>query len=105
MKQELSLINGGITADNAPKQLKESPSPENMLRHFRNITSSMTGDALRIWAEIYGEFHGTVTCGTMITADAKKGFHPRCGWPEFLEKFRLLAHYLDHLKRLSENRT
>jgi len=104
MKQELSVISGGIQAAKAQTQTKLSQDPEVLLRHFRNVAASMTGEALRLWAEIYGEFDGTVTYGTMITADSKKGFHPRSGWPEFLEKMRLLAHHLDHLKRLAEGR-
>ncbi len=104
MKQELSVINGGIRTTRGIEKSQASPDPETMLRHFRNLSASMAGDALRLWADLYGEFEGTVTHGTMITADAKKGFHPRSGWPEFLEKMRLLSHYLDHLKRLAEGR-
>lgn len=104
MKKDLTVIIGGIGAVRAQEKPKESPDPEVMLRHFRNLTSVMTAEALRLWAEIYGEFEGAVTYGTMITADAKKGFHPRSGWPEFLERMRLLAHTMDHLKRLAEGR-
>jgi len=105
MSQEFKVITGGMATENSLKQPKQSMSHEDMLRHFRNLTSSMAGDALRIWSAIYSEFDGTVTYGSMITADAKKGFHPRCGWPEFLEKMRLLEHYLDHLKRLAEGQS
>lgn len=105
MKQDLNVITGGLGAAQSRHQEKDSPDPEVMFRHFRNVTSVMTGEALQLWAEIYGEFDGTVTYGTMITADAKKGFHPRSGWPEFLEKMRLLASVMDHLKRIAEGRT
>jgi len=104
MKHELSVIIGGMAAAKTQEQMQDSPDPEERLRHFRNVTVCMTEEALRLWAEIYGEFDGTVTYGTMITANAKKGFHPHSGWPEFLEKMRLLERYLDHLKRLAEGR-
>ncbi|MEW6441454.1 MAG: hypothetical protein AB1640_11015 [bacterium] len=105
MKQKLSVITGGNSPDTGREQPMEPLSPERKLYHFRNITSSMAGDALRIWSDLYAELDGTVVCGTMITADAKKGFHPRCGWPEFLERMCLLRNYLDHLKRLADTRT
>ena len=100
MGTELRLINGA----DSEQEMREQPSPEVMLRHFRNVTRSMTENALGVWSEIYGEFEGVVTCGTMITADAKRGFKPACGWPEFLEKMRRLEHYLDHIKRLCEGK-
>ena len=100
MSMELKVITGG----EPEKDRREKPSPEVMLRHFRNLTRSMMEDALDVWSEIYGEFEGTVTCGAMITADARKGFKPECGWPEFLEKMRRLEHYLEHAKRICEGR-
>jgi peptide methionine sulfoxide reductase MsrB len=100
MGTELRVIEGG----EPEREKREQASPELMLRHFRNVTRSMMEDALSVWSEVYGEFEGTVTCGTMITADAKKGFKPECGWPAFLEKMRRLEHYLDHAKRISEGK-
>jgi len=83
---------------------REPASPEEMLRHFRNVTRSMMDESLEIWGDLYSEFEGRVTYGTMITADAKKGFKPECGWPEFLEKMRRLEHCLDHAKRICEGK-
>ncbi len=100
MSTELKLISG----KDSEEEKREQASPEVMLRHFRNVTRSMMEDAMGVWSEIYGEFEGTVTYGAMITADAKKGFKPACGWPEFLEKMRRLEHYLDHTKRISEGK-
>ncbi|HUT52676.1 MAG TPA: hypothetical protein VM658_04740 [bacterium] len=37
-----------------------------------------------------------------VTGEARKGFKPECGWPEFLERTWLLEHHLDHLKRIRE---
>jgi hypothetical protein len=97
MGTELKLVEGG-------EEKREQCSPEDMLRHFRNVTRSMLEDSLRIWGDLYSEFDGRVTYGAMITADAKKGFKPKCGWPEFLEKMRRLEHYLDHAKRICEGK-
>ncbi len=83
---------------------QDQASPEEKLRHFRNVTRSMMEESIKVWAELYSEFDGQVTYGTMITADAKKGFKPQCGWPEFLEKMRRLEHYLDHAKRICEGK-
>ncbi len=71
MKQKLSVIAGGSPPDTGPEQTAEPLSPERKLYHFRNVTSAMAGDALRIWSDLYAELDGTVVCGTMITADAK----------------------------------
>jgi hypothetical protein len=103
MTRELKVINGGPTVSE-DEQVRETPSSDVMLRHVRNVTASMSGDALRVWADLYSELEGSVTYGAMITADVKKGFRPECGWPEFLEKMRLLEHYLDHIKRFAEGR-
>jgi hypothetical protein len=97
MGTELKLV---PTAEDSRQQA----SPDEMLRHFRNVTRSMLEDSLRIWADLYAEFDGRVTYGSMITADAKKGFKPACGWPEFLEKMRRLEHYLDHARRICEGK-
>jgi len=97
MERNLRLVS-------SEQEKREQASPEEMLRHFRNVTRSMLEDSLTIWGELYSEFEGRVTCGAMITADARKGFKPRCGWPEFLEKMRRLEHYLDHAKRICEGR-
>jgi hypothetical protein len=40
----------------------------------------------------------------MVTPEAEKGFRPKCGWPEFLEKMWVLRHYLDYAKRYSEGK-
>ena len=100
METDLKLVRG----KDSEEEIMKNCSPEEKLRHFRNVTGFMLEDALKVWADIYSEFEGTVTYGTMITADARKGFKPDCGWPEFLEKMRRLEHYLDHAKRICEGR-
>ena len=98
METELRLISGG---EPGPREL---PSPEELLRHFRNVTRSLLEDALSVWSELYGEFEGKVTFGTMVAAESQEGFQPGCGWPEFLEKMRRLEHYLAHARRICEGR-
>jgi len=76
--------------------------PEKELRHFKNITSSLMKDALNLWAELWEEFEDRVISGVAVLPEAERGFKPRCGWPEFLERMWLLKHYLDFVKSFSE---
>ena len=80
----------------------ETTSAEQNLRHFKNVNSSLMQDALDVWAELWEEFQDRVTCGIAVLPEAKKGFIPSCGWPEFLEKMWLLRHYMDFAKSLSD---
>ena len=76
-------------------------SPEEKMKHFRNVAGVVLQDAQDTWAELWSELQGTVTDGIMILPKAEKGFKPQCGWPEFLEKMWRLKHYLDYAKRFS----
>jgi hypothetical protein len=78
--------------------------PEDLLRHFRNVTGSVLQNALDSWGDLWSEFEGTVTQGLLVTPAAAQGFKPRCGWPEFLEKMWLLKHYLESAKGLCEGK-
>ncbi len=95
----IRLINVG--AEHA-QLASRAPSPETELRHFKSVTSNVMQDALKVWAELWGELEDSVTCGVMVLPEAENGFEPSCGWPEFLEKMWLLRHYLDFAKRFSE---
>ena len=76
---------------------------EDPLRHFRNVTGSVLQNALETWRDLWQELQGgTVTPDALATPEAVKGFVPRCGWPEFLEKMGLLEHYLDSAKKFCE---
>ena len=79
-------------------------SRETELRHFRNVSGSLVRGALDRWAELWGELQGQVTCGVMVLPEAQRGFKPRCGWPEFLEKMWQLKFYLDSAKRFCDQR-
>lgn len=85
--------------------VSQSPLPARELQHFKNVTGSVMQDALNVWAELWGELQGSVTCGVMVLPEAENGFKPSCGWPEFLEKMWLLKHYLDFTKKFSEQDT
>ncbi len=76
-----------------------SDSPEIMLRHFRNVTDGMVRGALDVWASLWEELQDRIAPGVMILPEAKKGFTPSCGWPEFLEKMWELKHHLDSTHR------
>jgi hypothetical protein len=83
------------------EMLARGSPPEEQLSHFRNVTHSVSQDALNVWADIWAEVENGVACGTAVVADAEKGFEPSCGWPEFLEKMWVLRHHLDFMARFS----
>jgi hypothetical protein len=74
------------------------------LDHLLKVAGSITQDANQVWAEMWAEYKRLTTGGGMIVPEAKKGFVPQCGWPEFLEKFWLLKHYLDSIQRICERK-
>jgi len=79
-------------------------TPMTDLEHLLKVAGSVTEDANKVWAEIWGEFKRVVSSSGMILAEAKNGFVPSCGWPEFLEKFWLLKHYLDSVRRICDKK-
>ena len=72
------------------------------LDHLLKVAGSISQDANKTWAEIWGELKRLTTGGGLIVPEAEKGFVPECGWPEFLEKFWLLKHYLDSIQRICD---
>jgi hypothetical protein len=83
------------------QELARAASPEGELSHFRNVTSSVTQDALKVWADVWAELQDGVAHGVAIGPEAERGFKPSCGWSEFLEKMWLLRHHLDFIDRFS----
>jgi hypothetical protein len=79
-------------------------TPMAELEHLLKVAGSVTGDANKAWAEIWEEFKRIVTSSGVILDEAKDGFVPSCGWPEFLEKFWLLKHYLDSVERICKKK-
>jgi len=74
------------------------------LEHLLKVAGSVSQDANQVWAEIWGEFRRIVTGNGMVIPEAAENFVPACGWPEFLERFWLLKHYLDSIQRICERR-
>jgi hypothetical protein len=74
------------------------------LRRLREVNGSLIQEALNKWAELWDEFEDRVVCGVMILPEAGKGFKPRCGWPEFLEKMWQLKLYLDSARSFCEGK-
>ncbi len=87
------------------KALNEEPTilpftPLSELEHLLKVANAVSIDANKVWAEIWSEFKHIVTSDGLVVSDVKDGFVPSCGWPEFLEKFWLLKHYLDSIQRI-----
>ena len=80
-------------------------TPEEELRHVRNVFDSLTQDALKTWGELWGEFDERIVSGVAVLPEAAKGFKPECGWPEFLEKMWQLRFYLASAKKICEERS
>jgi hypothetical protein len=74
-------------------------SAERALKNFRYVVGAVNDDALRVWEDLWSELRPGVTAGGMVLPEMQKGFVPSCGWPEFLEKWFLLKHYLDYVQR------
>lgn len=72
------------------------------LDHLLKVAGSISQDANKTWAEIWSELKRLTTGGGLIVPEAAQGFVPECGWPEFLEKFWLLKHYLDSIQRICD---
>jgi hypothetical protein len=77
-------------------------TPLYQLEHLLKVSGSVAQDANKVWAELWGELKQMTTGGGMIVPEAKQGFVPACGWPEFLEKVWLLKHYLDSIQRICD---
>lgn len=74
------------------------------LDHLLKVAGSITQDANKTWADIWNELKRLTTSGGLIVPEGEKGFVPKCGWPEFLEKFWLLKHYLDSIQRICDKK-
>lgn len=89
-----------LPQDDRLQGLTQATGAENRaLKNFRYVVGSVNEDALRVWAELWEQLNNGVTPNGMVLPEMEKGFTPACGWPEFLEKFWLLKHYLDYVHR------
>lgn len=84
-----------------PQMPEGDRNAQQALKDFRYIVGSVDESAMRLWTEIWQEFQAGVTPAGAITPELSEGFQPSCGWPEFLEKFWLLRHYLEYILRFS----
>ncbi|MEJ2705488.1 MAG: hypothetical protein P8Z79_23855 [Sedimentisphaerales bacterium] len=79
----------------------QSTSHLSELQDFKNVTNNLVQDALNVWADLWAELEGRVEPdGAAGGANSK--VEPSCGWTEFLEKMWVLKHYLDFVRRLSQ---
>jgi hypothetical protein len=60
----------------------------------------MVQEALDMWTEIWGEFEGRMTSGSLVLPGTDEGFTPECGWPEFLERLWQLRFYLASINKV-----
>jgi hypothetical protein len=89
-----------VKNDNGQVVSRRSSSPTE-LEDFKNVTNSLVQDALTVWADLWAELEGRVEPdGTGQKTNNR--FEPSCGWNEYLEKMWVLKHYLDFVKRLSQ---
>ena len=93
---------GTQAADEAPAIVPLTALTQ--LDHLLKVAGSIAQDANQTWAEIWGELKRLTTGGGLIVPEGEKGFVPECGWPEFLEKFWLLKHYLDSIQRICDRK-
>jgi hypothetical protein len=97
MPKELTVVSGKGKGETAYRLITCDESME----HFKNVVCSVCEDAQQVWGEVWRELQGSVTDGYLILPDGEKGFKPKCGWPEFLEKIWLMKHYIDYARKLS----
>jgi hypothetical protein len=87
--------------------LARSPSSVNVadrtLRTFRYVVTSVNDDALKAWSDLWEQLRSGVTPAGATLPNLPQGFTPPCGWPQFLETFWLLKHYLDYIHRFCED--
>ena len=79
--------------------------PLTQLNHLLKVADSVSLDAAKVWSELWNELQPYATPAGSIPGDLKSGFVPACGWPEFLEKFFLLKHYIDSARRICQKKS
>lgn len=100
--QPLRRTFGDPTPSESPTVLPFTPLYQ--LEHLLKVSGSVAQDANKVWAEMWSELKQITTGGGLVVPEASRGFVPACGWPEFLEKFWLLKHYLDSIQRICDGK-
>lgn len=80
---------------------RQAASPDRAMKNFRYVVGAVNGEALKVWEELWKQLEPGVS-GVAVSPETSGGFTPACGWPEFLEKFWLLKHYLDYTHRFTQ---
>jgi hypothetical protein len=88
----------------ARELLQAIPGEDETSRHLLKVASSVTHDAQTVWAALWAQLKPYVTPAGVVLPGMDKGFVPACGWPEFLEQFWLLKHYLDSIDRVCKEK-
>jgi hypothetical protein len=88
-------------SDGNGQVLSQRVSSATELEDFKTVTNSLVQDALTVWADLWAELEGRVEPNGTIHKTNNQ-FEPSFGWTEFLEKMWVLKHYLDFVKRLSQ---
>ena len=99
--ESLQQLPAGIDSDGNP--VYQACCREEELWHLLNVAGSITRDAAVAWGALWKELRECTSQSGCILPEASKGFVPTCGWPEFLEKFWELKHYLDSAARICKN--
>ena len=90
-------------ATSIPSELHGGRGGESDAEHqsntIRYVIGAVNDDALKAWSDLWDELRDGVTPAGLVLPEMSEGFTPSCGWPEFLEKFWLLKHYLDYIHR------
>ena len=90
---------GGTAPDHRSDQERAQ-----QLEHLLKVALSVTKDANGAWASVWADLKHLVTANGLVLPEAREGFVPACGWPEFFEKLWLLRHYLDAVERICTER-
>jgi len=77
-------------------------SPKIELRDYKKVTTCIAQDALDLWAELWSELQGKENVNDQDLTAGDREFRPSCGMPQFLDKMWLLKHYLEFIKRYSQ---
>jgi hypothetical protein len=100
--ERLRRMYGNQVPDERPTVVPFTPLYQ--VEHLLKVSGSVAQDANKAWAEMWSELKGITTGGGLIGPEARRGFVPARGWPEFLEKFWLLKHYLDSIERICDGK-
>ena len=98
----MSINEGKVNAGNDNGHLmSRQSSTMTELEDFKNVTNNLVQDALTVWADLWAELDNQVELDDAENRNENQ-FEPSCGWNKYLEKMWALKHYLDFVKRLSQ---